>query len=426
MKHEIWPSSISGTITPPPSKSIAQRAVACALMAKGESVLLHFPDSDDARAALSVAQTLGAVVTRSGDTVRIQGGFPANFHSGIRTARNTLNCGESGLASRLFAPVSALGEGTFTITGEGTLPGRPFDLFEQALPQLGVACSTTSGTLPLKVTGPMRNGTITVDGSISSQFITGLLLALPRVHGDSTVNVQQLVSSPYVDMTLAVAAHFGVNIRSVKPGTFSIQGSQHYQAGELVIPSDWSGAAFLLVAAALCGDPYLEVSGLSTVIPQADMRILDALKAAFVAVEMNDGVCRVHRSDIQAFEFDATDCPDLFPPLVALAAFANGVSSIRGISRLHHKESNRAKVLMEEFGKANVRIAVRDDEMKVYPGYIRPAVLHSHSDHRIAMAAALLGMGGDRITILQSQSVSKSYPSFFQDIASLGAKVAMR
>jgi len=426
MKHEVWPSQISGLIVPPPSKSIAQRAVACGMMARGETILTHFPDSDDANAALSAAQSLGAVITRQGDTVSMRGGFPLNFQSGIRNPKSIIHCGESGLTSRLFTPVAALHENEFTITGEGTLLTRPFDAFESIFPQLGASFSSTSGSLPLTIKGPLKGGEVEVDGSLSSQFVTGLLLALPRAADDSIVKVRSLVSSPYVAMTIAVAKHFGVHINLSDIGEYLIKGGQSYQAVPLEIPADWSGAAFLLVAAALCSDPFLEIGGLSQTIPQADMRILDALQAAGVKVQKTPLSYKVFRSEISAFEFDATDCPDLFPPLVALAAFANGVSSIRGVSRLHHKESNRAKVLQEEFGKANIRVVIRDDEMKIYPGYIRPAIIHSHSDHRIAMAAAVLGMAGDRMTIQLSDSVSKSYPSFFSDLAAIGAKVAKR
>lgn len=426
MRHEVWPSSVSGRVTPPSSKSIAQRAVACALMARGESVLRRFPQSDDAQAALSVAQTLGAVITRSSDEVRIRGGFPLNFIAGIRNPRRTLNCGESGLASRMFIPVAALGEGTYTITGAGTLSGRPFDLYEQVLPELGAQCKTQDGTLPAEVTGPLRGGRVVVDGGLSSQFITGLLLALPRAPLSSQVEVLNLVSSPYVDMTLAVARHFGVTIHQPRPGLFDLPAGMHYQPAELDIPGDWSGAAFLLVAGALAADPHLDVAGLSTAIPQADMRIVDALHRAGVRLQKRGDDYRVFKSEIDAFEFDATDCPDLFPPLVALASFARGVSSIRGASRLHHKESNRAKVLAEEFGKANIRVTVRDDEMKIYPGYVRPASLNSHGDHRIAMSAAILGLAGDRTSIRQSQCVSKSYPGFFEDLIAMGVKLASR
>jgi len=426
MKHIIFPSDVSGRIIPPASKSIAQRAAACALMARGETLLLRYPPSDDARVALAVIQALGAVVTTSGDEVRITGGFPNNFQAGIRTPRKTLNCGESGLASRLFTTVAALHSESFTLTGEGTLTGRPFDIFESVLPQLGAKCTTTEGTLPLQVKGPLRGGQVELDGSISSQFVTGLLLALPRVAESSKLVVRNMVSSPYVDMTIAVAKHFGVSIMHLGKGIFEIPGGQGYTPTSLEIPADWSAAAFLVVAGAIAGKPHLDVCGLSESIPQADMRIMDALRAAEVEVQKLEDGYRIFQSAIQPFEFDATNCPDLFPPLVALASFAQGVSSIRGVSRLHFKESNRAKVLIDEFGKANIRIAVRDDEMKVYPGYIRPAILHSHSDHRIAMAAALLGLGGDRITIQQSQCVSKSYPGFFDDLQSLSGNVSRR
>jgi 3-phosphoshikimate 1-carboxyvinyltransferase len=190
------------------------------------------------------------------------------------------------------------------------------------------------------------------------------------------------------------------------------------------VPGDWSGSAFLLVAGALCAEEGLIVENLNTQSSQADEAVLDALRLAGVRFEIHDNAIQVWKSEVSAFEFDATHCPDLFPPLASLAAFANGVSVIRGVSRLLHKESNRAKSLQQEFAKAGVRMVLRDDDMKIYPAAIRSAQLHSHGDHRIAMAGAILGMGGARMTIQSAGVVSKSFPDFYKVMQSLGARIA--
>jgi 3-phosphoshikimate 1-carboxyvinyltransferase len=192
---------------------------------------------------------------------------------------------------------------------------------------------------------------------------------------------------------------------------------------KLRVPGDWSGAAFLLVAGALCAENGLTVTNIDTEITQADSAILDALKLAGVRMEIAPDGVKVFASDIRAFEFDANECPDLFPPLAAMAAFADGVSTIYGVKRLIHKESNRGKTLQQEFAKANIRIVLRDDEMKIYPAPVRRAVINSHQDHRIAMAAAILGLAGDRMTIRGAECVSKSFPEFFDVIAKLQGKV---
>ncbi len=426
MKVEVFPSSISGTVAAPGSKSIAQRMAACALLAKGETTLTHYPESADCTAALNVIQNLGAIVTKRNDEIIIKGGFPNSFNAGIRNPKNEINCGESGLASRMFAPISALHNEEITVNGEGSLLKRPFQNFEESLPLLGASCVTNNGHIPLTVKGPLTGGNIEIDAGITSQFITGLLLALPRAPGDSELVVKNPTSTPYMQTTLDVMQKFGVEVWHKNYEHFKIRSSQNYQPQKLKVPGDWSGAAFLLVAGALCADKKeLIVDNLSTEITQADAAILDALLSAGVSFTQEHNSIRLVASHVRAFEFDATSCPDLFPPLAALAAFADGVSTLKGAKRLVHKESNRAKVLQDEFAKANIRITLRDDEMKIYPSAIRPAVINAHNDHRIAMASAILGLGGAKMTIKGAECVAKSYPDFFQVIHQLGGKVVM-
>ncbi len=424
MKVDVFPSSLSGAVDAPGSKSIAQRMVAAALLAKGESTIANYPDSADCATALSVAQNLGAIITRTPQVVKIKGGFPNSFHADIRNPKKTIDCGESGLASRLFTPIAALHKEAITVNGEGSLLTRPFQEFEIALPPLGAKVDTTNGHLPLTVKGPLVGGHVVLDGGISSQFITGLLMALPRASKPSEVVVKNVTSTPYLQMTLEVLKQFEVKVKHKNFETFTIDAAQTYVPQNIAVPGDWSGAAFLLVAAALCADAgKVVINNLSTTITQADAQILNVLEMAGITATKTKDSYSVQAATVNAFEFDANQCPDLFPPLAALAAFANGVSTIYGIKRLVHKESNRAKVLQEEFAKANIRIVLRDDEMKIYPSGIRPAIINAHNDHRIAMAAALLGLGGAKMTIKGAECVAKSYPHFFEDIKSLGGKV---
>ncbi len=423
MKKEVYPSLLKGSIAAPGSKSIAQRFIAAALLAPGESEIKNYPDSADCIAALNVAQTLGAVIVKSGSDLRIKGGFPNNDESGIRIAKNQILCGESGLASRMFTPIAALADEAIEVRGEGSLLTRPFTEFDHVIPALGAQCKTSSGRLPVTVRGPLLGGKATLDGSVSSQFLTGLLLALPTAKHDSELIVKSLTSIPYVQMTMEVAAMAGVEILTNDYERFFIKGNQVYKPIKTAVPGDWSGAAFLIAAAAIAAEEGVEITNLSNIITQADSRIVEVLRLSGVEhVAYSDRVF-VKQSEINAFQFDATNCPDLVPPIVALAAYGNGVSTIKGAKRLLHKESNRAKALQDEFTKANIRVVVREDELMVYPSYVRPATLNSHNDHRIAMAAALLGLGGDKITIQGAESVNKSFPSFFDALASLGGKV---
>ena len=423
MKVDVFPSELTGSVEAPGSKSIAQRLVACALLAKGESIIQNYPDSDDCKIALNVAQSLGAIVTSIGNKVTIKGGFPQSFHSGIRTPKDEINCGESGLSSRMFTPIAALYEQPIKITGTGSLLQRPFTDFEVLLPQLATECTTNAGLLPMTIKGPLQSGNVEIEAGQSSQYLTGVLLALPKTSKKSKLKVTKLSSKPYIQMTIEVAEMFGVKIYHNNYEEFEIDGLQNYQPVKAIVPGDWSGASFLLVAGALCATEGILVTNIDKKITQADNAIIDVLKKAGVRIEEETNGIRVFASTINAFDFDATDCPDLFPPIAALAAFADGVSNIKGAKRLTYKESNRAKTLQEEFGKAGVRIVVRDDEMKVYPGFIRPAIINSHNDHRIAMSAALLGLAGDKITIKGAECVSKSFPDYFERLSSLGAKL---
>ena len=422
MKADVWPSLLAGRVEAPGSKSDAQRMVACALLARGTSVIHRFPISDDCEAALQVAQDLGAIVTRKGSSVEIKGGFPQAFASGIRNAKEIVDCGESGLSSRMFAAIAALNENPVSIIGKGTLLQRPFHDLIESLAQCGVRIESNNGCLPILVHGPVKGGNIQMDASISSQFLTGLLIALSRASEPSTVEVRNLNSRPYIDLTLRVLSQFGVDIEHEQYNRFQIT-PKAFKASELTVPGDWSGSAFLLVAGALCAEEGLIVENLSIHSAQADEAVLDALRLAGVRFEIQDNAIQVWKSDISAFEFDATHCPDLFPPLAALAAFADGVSVIRGVSRLIHKESNRAKTLQQEFAKAGVRMVLRDDDMKIYPAAIRSTQLHSHGDHRIAMAGAMLGMGGAHMTIQSAGVVSKSFPDFFKVMQLLGERI---
>ncbi|MFM7726886.1 MAG: 3-phosphoshikimate 1-carboxyvinyltransferase [Flavobacteriales bacterium] len=292
-----------------------------------------------------------------------------------------------------------------------------------ALSQGGVSVDSKNGMLPLHIQGPLKGGSISIDASLSSQFLTGLLIALSRAPEPSVIDVKELNSIPYIDLTIQVLGQFGVEIKHDEYKRFYIT-PKSWKGKELTVQGDWSGGAFLLVAGALCAERGLTVANLNADSAQADRAILDVLKMVGVRFEIQPDAVQVWQSEIHAFEFDATHCPDLFPPLTALAAFADGVSIIRGVSRLTHKESNRAKTLQQEFAKAGIRIVVRDDEMKIYPAALRRSHMQSHGDHRIAMAAAIVGMAGAHTTILQSHAIAKSFPSFFALLQGAGARIS--
>ncbi len=411
MGRVVLPGAVDGAVTPPPSKSYAQRALAAALLSEGDSIIGNIEFCDDTRSAMRMIEALGAKVEQLDDsTLKVSGG--------LDPIASGLFVGESGLSTRLFTPIASLCSMPICIDGHGSILSRPMTMMLAPLREAGVEVKDNNGFLPLEVCGPIQGGEISVDGSVSSQFITGLLLALPLAEQDSTLFVNRAVSLPYLDMTIDTAERFGVEISHNDYREFYIEGGQKYKATNFNIECDWSAASTLLVAGAIAGS--VTINNISMLSKQADREIVTALVRAGAQVENSADTLTVSRRELHAFEFDATQCPDLFPALVALAALCEGVSTLTGAERLIHKESNRAATLQAEFAKLGINIEVEGDEMRVEGGEIRSAHVESHNDHRIAMSLAVAALCSDgMVTIDGSDSVTKSYPDFFEDLESL-------
>ena len=422
MQVTIQPSQISGNIYAPASKSSMQRACAAALVRKGDTIIHNPGISSDDKAALGVIQALGATVENLKD------GSLKIISDGVKPISDTVNCGESGLGIRMFAPIVALSEKEITIQGEGSLLNRPMDFFDEVLPQLGVQITSNNGKLPLKLKGPLQPKNITIDGSLSSQFLTGLLLAYAASDAkDVTITVNNLKSKPYVDLTLAVMEEFNLKEPENKNYEAFYFGSEtsNYEPifNDYTIEGDWSGGAFLLVAGAIAGD--IKIEGLDIASTQADKEVLKALMDCGCKILIEEKQIEISSGVLKAFQFDATDCPDLFPPLVALASYCEGTTEIEGVHRLTHKESNRALTLQEEFEKMGIEIELQGNKMLIKGGTgVKGAHVHSRHDHRIAMACAVAALKAESETVIDdAEAVNKSYPNFYEHIQSLGAKV---
>ena len=419
----VRPSKLSGVIQAPPSKSSMQRALAAALLKKGTSIIRNPGNSNDDKAAMKMIEKLGVELIIKNEELIIKS-------NGVNPIANEVNCGESGLGIRMFAPIIALSDKEIIINGEGSLLNRPMNFFDSFFPKLGVNIQSNHGKLPLKVKGPLQPKTIEVDGSLSSQFITGLLMAYGATDAkDVTIKVRDLKSRPYVDLTLDVMKKFGLNVpRNKNYQEFYFNNTtsdSQLTTHEYTVESDWSGGAFLLVAGAIAGP--ITIRGLDLTSAQADKKIVDVLMNANAAIAIEAKGIKIRPAEMKAFEFDATDCPDLFPPLVTLAAYCNGASIIKGVHRLANKESDRAKTLQEEFAKMGVKIELKDDEMIVHGGEkLTGAKIHSHHDHRIAMACAVAALKADgETTIDGAEAINKSYPDFFWHLKKLGADVSL-
>jgi 3-phosphoshikimate 1-carboxyvinyltransferase len=432
----IKPSTVSGIIKAPASKSSMQRACAAALLAKGNSIIRNPGHSDDDQAAIEIIEAMGALVEDSDSPVLremkivIEENELYILSDGVNPITRDINCRESGLSIRMFTPIVALSDKAITIKGEGSLRKRPMDFFDQILPQLGVKIKSNKGKLPMAVRGPLQPKNIEVDGSLSSQFLTGLLMSYAAADAKNvSIKVNNLTSKPYIDLTLDVIKKFDLKIPDNKNyGEFYFPSLSHVSrltSHEYTVEGDWSGGAFLLVAGAIAGS--ITIKGLDMMSTQADKAIMEALSRANASFAIEAKGIKIRPAKMKAFEFDATDCPDLFPPLVALSAFCNGKTKIKGVNRLTHKESNRAESLQQEFGKMGVEIEVNNDLMIIHAGKaLKGTRLHSHHDHRIAMACAVAALKAEgETTIEEADAVKKSYPDFYDDLKKLGADVSL-
>lgn len=393
-KVELENSILKGEVFIPPSKSAAHRALVCSFLA-GEGTVEPIINSNDMKA---MEQVIGALKNNS----------------------DVADCIESGNTLRFMIPVAAALGKTVTFIGSGRLPERPIGDYLRLLPEHNVKC-TSDGKLPLKIEGQLTSGVYEIAGNISSQYITGLLLALPILDGDSEIVLTtKLQSKPYVDMTIKVMADYGVVVEERENGYF-IKGNQSYKKRDYTVESDWSQAAFFLVGGALNGDVILK--GLDMNSTQGDKEIVSILKQFGADIEVKSNYIRAKKSVLKGIEIDVTDIPDTVPALAVAAAFAKGTTVIKGGERLRLKESDRIESVVSNLKRLGVDVEEKPDGMIITGGGAKGALLEGYNDHRIPMAfsmAALCAQGNTVIT--DANSINKTYPSFFKDYNSLGGK----
>jgi 3-phosphoshikimate 1-carboxyvinyltransferase len=397
-----------------------QRACAAALLRNGETIIHNYGRSEDDKAALSIIQQLGAEVTYINDqSLRIISSGKVDVKPGT-----ILDCGESGLSLRMFTPIAALSSQEILISVKGSLAKRPIHFFEEILPQLNVTLLSPPGTFPIRIKGPLKLQNIQLDGSVTSQFLTGLLFAFSSIaECEASIETTSLKSKPYIDLTLKVMEYFKMRLPVHKDyKAFCFRKEERVEdknALQYTVEGDWSNAAFLLVAGAIAGNVI--VKGLDVFTVQGDKKILEALQDCGCRLSIQAEQIEVTNQPLKAFHFDATDCPDLFPPLAVLAACCSGTSVIEGVHRLAYKESNRAETLQQEFSKLGIAIDIQDDKMIIKGGgEIKATTMNSHNDHRIAMAGAILALKAEGDVIINSaEAVDKSYPDFYNDLAKL-------
>ena len=409
----ISPSVIRGTLTPPPSKSAAHRLLIAAALA-GEGRVRGLSLSADMEATLRAVRGLGVSVRLDGDAACFSPAPPSSSPSPL-----PVDCGESGSTLRFLIPLYAARGIPAVFTGHGRLPERPLGVYADCLPSHGVALSATAG-LPLTVTGRLTGGDFALPGDVSSQFITGLLFALPLCREDSRIRLTTpLESAGYVDMTLQVLQQAGIRVEPLEDGWF-IPGSQTYQPLDTAVESDWSQAAFLLAAGALGGEVTL--TGLNPASAQGDREALALFRRFGAAVEEAPGriVCR--KAPLHGIDIDAAQIPDLVPVLAVTAALANGVTRITGAARLRLKESDRLTAVADGIRRLGGRVEEGPDSLTI-TGVSRRVGgrAEGYNDHRIVMALSMAALGCEApVTVTDAQSVAKSWPACFEDYRAIG------
>ncbi|MHA2116707.1 MAG: 3-phosphoshikimate 1-carboxyvinyltransferase [Candidatus Thorarchaeota archaeon] len=413
---------MKGIIQAPPSKSYTHRAIVCGLLSKSTTILNPL-FCDDTEATLHLSKLMGAEVERNKKLV-IKG--PERLTAPI----SEMDCGGSGTTLRIFTALSSLADGKCVLTGDNTLRARPMTELLQALKQLGIKTSSTSGDgkPPIEVHGQgLNGGVVTIRGDISSQYITGLLLACAKSRRDTRIELTtELESKPYVEMTVEVMQHFGVIVEPEKFwDVFLVPGRQDYSANDFEVPGDYSSAAFLLASGVLCG--RVDVSGLNPESRQGDSQIIQVLKKMGASIKFSKGCYRTNHSKLSAIELDVSNTPDLVPILAVLASQANGTTRISNAGRLRFKESDRLATTKAELIKMGVRIDETKEGLTINgPSQLHGAEIDSHQDHRIAMACVVAGLIAKGPTIVNGvECISKSYPEFIDHMQSLGAEIEL-
>lgn len=410
--------TLKGEITPPPSKSQAHRLLICAALAVEPCSIVCNGVNDDIMATMRCLNALGARITFSSGVFDVQ---PIELVKG-----GTLDCGESGSTLRFLMSVAAVLGADATFTGAGKLPQRPMGALTDVLSAHGMAFERHSADeLPVTCSGILQGGKFTLPGNISSQYLTGLLFALPLAAVDSEIEVTGgLTSASYIDMTIDALRTAGISVER-RNNIFTIKGNQQYRMPErVVVEGDWSSAAFWVVAG-IIGKQPVTVCGMNNESLQGDSAIVDHLRSmgAFITVE-DDRVAAVP-SHLFGTELDCMDTPDLVPILSVAAAVAQGTTTFINVGRLRFKESDRLVAMKSVLASFSITSSVGEDTFTVYGGDpVALTPVESFGDHRIAMSAAILSTVAKEITTISgSGCVAKSYPSFFEDFAVLGGTV---
>lgn len=416
----VFPGGLRGIVKAPPSKSYTHRALICAALADGTSRIFGAGRSEDITATLSGVEAAGATVMRTGDELRVTGLSLLACGPDERL----VDCAESGSTLRFLIPIFAALGIPARFVGRGRLGQRPLDAYETIFRQQGMKLERSDGGLDLRIGGRLKPAVFSLEGNVSSQYVTGLLMALPLLDGTSRIDLTTpLESRDYVAMTQQVMERFGVTFQPTGEG-YTVAGGQGYRPTEYTVEGDYSQAAFYLCAAAM-GAP-IGVSGLPRTSLQADAAIVPLLEQMGCQMTWQGDRLFCQSEELQGIAADVSQCPDIVPVLAAAACVARGRTTLHNAGRLRLKECDRLAATAELMTALGADIRVQKDDLIICgrPQLRGGVTVDGYGDHRMVMTAAVAALLCEKpVTIQGAQAVSKSYPNFFEDFTMLGGVV---
>lgn len=415
---KIQPSPLNGTVKIPPSKSLSHRAVIAAGLSDGLCNVDNINMSEDITATCEIMEKLGVKIEKLPGKLVIEGS------GNLELLDDQLQCNESGSTIRFLIPVAMLTGKKVTFHGKGKLAQRPLKSYYEIFDKQNIKYSTEKGGLPLTVEGTLKPGIYEIRGDVSSQFITGLIYALPLLNGDSTIKVTtELESIGYIDLTLDVLQKFGVTIENRNYREFFIKGNQKYKSRDYRVEGDFSQVAFLLAAGVLGGEVDCLDMNMDSL--QGDKVIVDIIKEMGGKLSYENGILKASKSELKGTVIDASQCPDLVPIAAVLGALSEGTTEIINAARVRIKESDRLKAIATELNKIGADVEEREDSLLIHgKQWLKGGTVSSWNDHRIAMAMAVASIRcTEELIIEDSGAVKKSYPHFYEDFKSLGGKI---
>jgi len=417
MKCKIEKARLEGNIVCPPNKSYTHRAIFLASLAKGESQIRNVLLSRDTIATINACKTFGAIIKEDGANLRIESSGDVKLQS------NEIDASNSGTTIRISAAIASLSDTKTTLSGDSSLRKRPMQPLLDALEDLGAKCTSTDGKPPITVKGKIHGGAVSISGSVSSQFISALMIASPKTEGVKLNIEGNLVSKPYLDATIATMKKFGVNVDTIDPYKKYNIPKQQYKSTEFTVPSDFSSMALLLSAAILIGDK-MTISASVGDLPQGDREMITHLEKLGVKVNLDDLITVKTPPSLNGGRFDLSNTPDLLPALAILALKTLKPIEIYNVKHARFKETDRIAILARELAKIGIKVQEKEDGLVLgAPDIPKGADLDSSDDHRLFMAFCIAGMFVGNCTVSDPQSVDVSYPTFIQDMNVVGAKI---